>query len=68
MHGENCIGNNGKSIATARIGDYLDLGSGAKIIGDVELKDHVTVGANAVVTHSFLEENITLVGLPARKL
>ncbi len=68
IHGENCIGNNGSSDGVAKIGDYLDLGIGAKILGDVELKDHVIIGANAVVTHSFPEDNITLVGLPARKL
>ena len=50
------------------IGDNLDLGIGAKVIGDVRLGNNVKIGANAVVTRSFEENNITLVGLPARKV
>lgn len=65
MHGGNCIGNNGKTEAAPVIGDGLDLGIGAKIIGGVTLGNHVAVGANAVVTKSFADNNITLVGIPA---
>lgn len=67
LHGNNCIGNNGKTDLVPLIGDYLDLGFGAVVIGPVELKDDVTVGANAVVTHSQPDCGITLVGVPARK-
>lgn len=65
LHGGNCIGNNGKSDATPIIGNGLDLGIGAKIIGDVSLGNNVSVGANAVVVKSFKKDNITLVGIPA---
>ena len=69
LHGGNCIGNDGSSGSIVPvIGDNLDLGIGAKIIGDVQLGNHVTVGANAVVTHSFQKDNIILAGLPAREL
>lgn len=67
MHGSNCIGNNGKEDMSPIIGDNLDLGIGAKIIGDVKLGNSIKIGANAVVTKSFQEDNITLVGIPARK-
>ena len=67
FHGCNCIGNSGKSQAAPQIGDGLDLGFGACIIGDVTLGDRVTVGANAVVVKSDLENDITLVGVPARR-
>lgn len=65
LHGNNCIGNNGKVDLAPRIGDHLDLGFGASVIGDVELRNHVRVGANAVVVHSYPKANITLVGVPA---
>ena len=68
LHGGNCIGNNGKTDGAPVIGDGLDLGIGAKIIGAVTLGEHVTVGANAVVTKSFAEDGLILVGIPAREL
>lgn len=68
FHGDNCIGNNGKDDFPPVIGDGLDLGIGAKIIGDVHLGNNVRVGANAVVIHSFEENDITLVGIPAKKI
>lgn len=67
LHGGNCIGNNGKNQAAPKIGDGLDLGFGACVIGDVTLGNCVVVGANAVVVRSCLEDNSTLVGVPARK-
>ncbi len=68
MHGGNCIGNNGKTKDVPIIGDDLDLGIGAKIIGDVHLGNRVRVGANAVVTKSFEDDSITLIGIPAIRL
>lgn len=68
LHGGNCIGNNGKDSKAAVIGDNFDLGVGAKVIGEVVLGNNVVIGANAVVTKSFDEDNIVLVGIPAKKL
>lgn len=68
LHGENCIGNNGVSDDAPVIGDNCDIGIGAKIIGGVKLGNNVKIGANAVVTKSFLEDDIVLVGVPARKI
>lgn len=68
LHGGNCIGNDGIRDCSPYIGDNLDLGIGAKIIGDVHLGNFVRIGANAVVTKSFEEDSITLVGIPARKI
>lgn len=66
LHGTNCIGNNGKTGNALSAGDDLDVGIGACIIGDIRLGDRVTVGANAVVTKSFEQNGITLIGMPAR--
>lgn len=71
LHGDNCIGNSGKSDKLKDcpiIGDNVDIGVGAKVIGGVTIANNIKIGANAVVTKSFYEEGITLVGVPARKL
>ncbi len=66
LHGGNCIGNNGSTEGAPVVGDGLDLGIGACIIGDVKLGNNVKVGANAVVARSADGDDITLVGIPAR--
>jgi serine O-acetyltransferase len=43
------------------IGGHVDIGAGAKILGDVRIGDHVRIGANAVVTRS-VEARTTTVG------
>lgn len=68
LHGGNCIGNNGKDNKTPKIGDNLDMGIGSKIIGPIILGSQVKIGTNAVVTKSFDENDITLVGIPAKKV
>jgi N-acetylglucosaminyl-diphospho-decaprenol L-rhamnosyltransferase len=49
------------------IGDRVDIGTGACILGDVVIGHDSVVGANAVVTKSF-PPNATLVGIPARNV
>lgn len=66
FHGDNCIGNNGKSSSCPRVGDNVRLGVGAKIIGDVEIANNVTVAAGAVVIESCLTEHAVLAGIPAK--
>ena len=67
--GKNCrihegvtIGATGKNGQAAIIGDNCFLATGAKVIGDIHLGNDIAVGANAVVTKSFLEDKITLGG------
>jgi serine O-acetyltransferase len=48
------------------IGRGVHLGSGAKVIGEVSIADEVSVGANAVVTHSIDVPRAVVVGVPAR--
>ena len=73
--GKNCrihegvtIGATGKNGQAATIGDNCFLATGAKVIGDIQLGNDIAVGANAVVTKSFLENGITLGGVPAKKI
>ncbi len=66
LHGNNCIGNKGDFDAGApTIGDNVDIGVGAKIIGNIYIADNVIIGANAVVTKSCHEKGAVLVGVPA---
>lgn len=71
--GKNCriqenvtIGSTGGSEKAPIIGDNVFIASGARIIGDITLADNIAVGANAVVTKSINEENVTVVGVPAK--
>ena len=70
--GNNClifqqvtIGLNDKSELPPVISDHVDIGAGAKIIGNITLGYNSRVGANAVLTKS-LPENTTAIGIPAR--
>ena len=47
------------------IGDYVNIGTGAKVIGRVTVGHHVRIGANAVVLSDVPPEH-TAVGAPAR--
>jgi serine O-acetyltransferase len=68
LHGNNSIGNDGITGDCPKIGNNVSLGVGAKVIGNVEIADNIKIGAGAVVVHSFNEPNITIGGVPARKL
>lgn len=46
------------------IGGHVDIGAGAKILGDVRVGDHACIGANAVVLHD-VPPGKTAVGVPA---
>ena len=63
-----CIGNNSFSMKAPVIGRNVDIGIGSKIIGDVTISDDIVIGANSVVTKSFLEKGIVIAGVPAKKI
>lgn len=50
------------------IGDFCWLGADSKILPGVRLGNHVIVAAGAVVTKSFLKNNIIIGGVPAKKM
>lgn len=68
FHGDNCVGNNGVDNNCPVLGKNVELGIGAKVIGNVTLADNIRVGANAVVTKSFTEPGITIAGVPAVRI
>jgi serine O-acetyltransferase len=47
------------------LGDNMTIGARAKVLGEVEIEDNVTLVANVVVTKS-LENNVVAAGIPAR--
>lgn len=66
LHGANCIGNNGITQDVPRLGNNVDLGYGAVIIGGISIADNVSIGANAVVNRSVTEPGCTVAGVPAK--
>ncbi len=68
--GPNCLifqqvtlGTNGAGPPT--LGGHVDIGAGAKILGEIHVGDHAKVGANAVVMRD-VPSGATAVGIPAR--
>ena len=66
IHGNCCIGSNGGyPDIPPTIGDGVDIGQGAQVLGDIRIADGVKIGAGAVVVKSVFEKNVTLIGVPA---
>lgn len=59
------IGATDGSKKAPQIGDYVYIGSGAKIIGDISIKDHSQIAAGAVVVKDATEVG-TYGGVPAK--
>lgn len=70
FHGNNTVGNKGVGNAEKRptLGNKVDVGVGAVIIGDLTLADNCVVGAGAVVTKTFNETGSIIVGVPGKKI
>jgi len=64
LHPGTCIGEGRGKVP--RIGNNAYIGPGAKVFGGVILGDYTQVGANAVVSHSYPDGHVTLIGIPAR--
>jgi serine O-acetyltransferase len=70
FHGNNVIGNKktGDKNAVPKIGNNVDIGVGAIVIGDLAVADNCCVGAGAVVTKSFSNPGAVIVGVPAKEI
>jgi serine O-acetyltransferase len=49
-----------------QIGDNCYIAPGVKMFGNITLGSNIAIGANAVVNKSFLEDNITIGGIPGK--
>lgn len=70
--GPNCLLMQGVTIGSNRNGlpvleGHVDVGPGAKILGDLVIGKHAVIGANAVVLHD-VEAGSVVVGIPARTI
>lgn len=69
FHGDCCLGvahTGARGCPT--LGKNVDVGFGARILGDIYIADNIVIGANSVVTKSFCEPGIVIAGIPARKI
>lgn len=57
--------NRGAKAGVPTIGNFVYIGPGAKIIGNIKIGDHAAIGANAVVTKD-VPENACVGGVPAK--
>ncbi len=62
------IGQNIEPGSVPEIGSNVWIGPGAKLFGKIKIADGIVIGANSVVNRSFLEPNITIAGIPAKKV
>ena len=70
--GNNCTLRHGVTLGNRRelfdlpvLGDNVDIGAGAKILGAIHVGNNVSIGANAVVLKD-VPDNSLAVGVPAR--
>lgn len=74
--GDDCIIRQGVSLGNRYLdapldapclGDRVNVGAGAKLLGSVNIGDGASIGANSVVVHD-VAANTTVVGIPAKPL
>lgn len=68
LHINTSIVAGGNTSFAPAIGNGVVIGVGAVVLGGITLADNIAVGANAVVNKDFLEENIAIAGVPAKKI
>lgn len=66
IHAGTNIGGTGDDVP--KIGNNVYIAPGVKIFGNITIADNISIGANAVVNKTFSESNITIVGVPAKKI
>jgi len=75
VFGDDCVIRNGVTVGLKNtglrgapvIGNRVDIGAGAKLLGSIKIGDDVSIGANAVVLVD-VPSNSIAVGIPARVL
>jgi serine O-acetyltransferase len=74
--GRNCILHQGVTLGDRGechegsdpvLGDYIEVGTGAKILGNIHISDYARIGANSVVLED-VEAYVVAAGIPAKPL
>lgn len=68
LHPSTCIGASGGTSKAPIIGNNVYIGPGSKIYGDITIGNNIAISANAAVGKSFVEENVMIGGVPAKKI
>lgn len=73
--GEDCVFHMNTGVVAGGTTDYAPvfesgviMGFGSVVLGKTHIAKNVAIGANSVVNHDVLEENITVAGVPAKKI
>ncbi len=68
IHINTAIVAKGNTDGVPIIGDNCVIGVGSVILGDIKISDGIAIGANSLVNKSFEEDDITIAGIPAKKI
>ncbi|MBO4760982.1 MAG: serine acetyltransferase [Bacteroidales bacterium] len=69
IHGNCCIGSKGGYPDDSPvIGDNVDIGQFAQILGGIKIADNVRIGAGAVVVKDITTPGVTVTGVPAKEV
>jgi serine O-acetyltransferase len=68
VHINTVLAARGNSDESPMLGDNIVIGVGANLIGGIKIANGIAIGANSLVNKSFLEENIAIAGVPAKKI
>jgi serine O-acetyltransferase len=68
LHPSTCIGASSGTNKAPQIGDNVYIGPGVKVYGNITIGNNIAMSANAAVNSSFLEDNILIGGVPAKKI
>ncbi len=67
--GSRIVLQNGVNISeNASGGDHIYFGAGSKVMRNIKLGSDLIIGAYAVVTKDFIEDDIVIAGIPANKI
>jgi len=58
--------NVGSNDGMPNIKKNVIVGTGAKLLGDIDIEEGVLIGANSVVIHSILDKNVNVAGIPGK--
>lgn len=68
MHINTCIVAGGRDNGVPTLGDNIVMGVASVVAGNVYIADNIAIGANAFVNKTFSQGDITIAGVPAKKI